>query len=54
MVRVSGIGDFYSLKNDLYRWNENYKGYVRFDDIKVRRVSWLGWFAKFHAKLHSH
>ena len=51
-VRVSNVGDFYTLKNDPYQWNNKHKGYVTFDNIKAKQVARMGWFVNCHAELY--
>ena len=53
VVKVSAIGTFKDLRDDLYPWNAKNRGWVTFDSIKARRVSRLGWFENFHLDIHN-
>ena len=53
MVRVSATGTYKELRDDLFTWNTNNRGYVTFDEIEARRVSRLGWLQHFHMDLHN-
>ena len=51
LVRVSSIGKYKELRDYLYAWNTKNRVFVTFDDIKVIRVSRLGWFQNLHLDL---
>ena len=43
-IRVSEIGTFKALRDDLYVWNTRNRGWVTFDVINAQRIARLGWF----------
>ena len=51
-VRVSGVGSWRDVRNDLFQWNRQYRTFIEFDNIVAKRVSRLGWFEGLHPELN--